>query len=640
MLGSLLQSFSAKAQWAIYTDKPVRNLKYDLMTGFSTNQYRNGYTFFGPTNSLNENVILKGIEFTIQQRDNTSKLLFRVKFRAPVYVSKLKDVFYINCFTSNINSYNICFTDKNGSKLQKEYSVQTGGYQVPDATYLKYFDRNLNNANEQKPSQETDSVFVTEMVITMTKMDNNLPCKFTLGECKLYSVSSEFEPAKGYFFYQLTGNPENQATSYTVDSIGDNYPIMSFTMFRDLNSRSYFFRASQNLDAENLNTQTLTLLKEIIQKYPYYKERRIDQVKINQVLDSINYSSGSFKDKVKKIDSVVNSFSDGHFYIEKKTPNSVPGPVFIKEINGEIQVVGIFQDELKSKVHLGDKVVSVDGVEIDSKINSLMTQHYYGQLSDKRNQILSRLLYKDATDSTSLTLMSEGVKHIVKYYYKNKISIPANFRPSDQDFKKIGNWCYYRLNNWNTGDWINFYNHGDELKNGKGVIFDLRGNSGGSEVEAYKIFSCFIKNLITVTNSEYQFSNESSIRASNIAVPNKFLNLADKPIIILVDNKTACASEIFIDVLKAHSHAMVIGSERTSGSFASGEEFYLPYNIVFKTNILNKFYPPEDKYAIEFQGIEPDIYVPIYNYKDLYPYDDKVLKTAMTLIKAKSSFQE
>ena len=138
-----------------------------------------------------------------------------------------------------------------------------------------------------------------------------------------------------------------------------------------------------------------------------------------------------------------------------------------------------------------------------------------------------------------------------------------------------------------------------------------------------------MKTPTIVSNSIYQFNDQTSIKASNIVLPNNYLNLSDKELVILVDNNTACGSEIFTSVLKNHADAIVIGNERTSGSYSSEETFILPFGITFQTNIITKFSPVGNEANIEFTGIEPNIYVPFYSYKDLYPYDDKILETGL-----------
>ena len=106
---------------------------------------------------------------------------------------------------------------------------------------------------------------------------------------------------------------------------------------------------------------------------------------------------------------------------------------------------------------------------------------------------------------------------------------------------------------------------------------------------------------------------------------------------VLVDGKTACASELFAASLKKNCSATIVGSERTNGAYANAAYMYLPYGIVVKTNILSKTYLTSDRTSIQHNGLQPDLVVQITDYKDLLPYEDKVLKSALMLTNAARS---
>ncbi|WDF56222.1 S41 family peptidase [Mucilaginibacter sp. KACC 22063] len=624
---------NAFAQWEIFTKKFEKKVIYDVLSAYRPAEFTGGYTFFGPTATLNENIVSKGLELGDKEVTKPATGVLQKAFllkNIPV-VNIKTDAVYLNICTDNIKAYNISIEDKTGHKYNKEYTIADDGYQVPVQNLLSDF-RKLST-DEIKSFPNSDYLQFEKLTFTLTKRDAKRSAKFTIGECAFLKDSVMDVPARGYFFYQVTGNDQNKANNYTTDNVGNSYPILSFTIFRDLNSQAFSFIPKTKED-DKLKDQTLQLIKFIISKYPYYNERRINKDQIDHCLDSVISSKHGFNQKLAYIDSLVNNFSDGHFYFEKKQIPVLSGPVFIKEIGGELLITGVLDPKLKEQLNLGAIVTKVDNVPVNKLIDSLMRLRHYGQSTDRRNQVISRLLYKTVSDSTLITVTDQGKEKSAKWFYNKKVVIPSNFKPVDQDFKIYNNWAYYRLNVWGAGDWITFYNHRDQLKKSKGVIFDLRGNSGGLEVEAYKIFSCFLERSTTVTHSMYAFDDSKSVHGSNIALPNAYLNLSKKPVIILIDNKTACASEIFISVMKNNCHALIVGNERTSGAYASGEYFYLPYNIVFKTNVLNKFYPPGEENSIEFKGLEPDVYVPFYSYKDLYPYEDKVMQMALRIAEA------
>ena len=157
---------------------------------------------------------------------------------------------------------------------------------------------------------------------------------------------------------------------------------------------------------------------------------------------------------------------------------------------------------------------------------------------------------------------------------------------------------------------------------------DLRGNPGGFEIEAIKIASCFIKHPFEYCTQKYSTANKV-YAGKTIIKPNTFMNLADSKVIILVDNKTACASESFTMMLKKTNAAVIVGSANTSGSFSTVYSFHLPENISLSANVLSKTYVTNEHNILENKGINPDVLVSINSYSDLYGYNDKVLEAAM-----------
>ena len=222
----------------------------------------------------------------------------------------------------------------------------------------------------------------------------------------------------------------------------------------------------------------------------------------------------------------------------------------------------------------------------------------------------------------------------IQVSYNEKLKVPENFKPVHGKFEIMDSWSYFRLNSWNSGDWIRFYNHKDDLQKTEGIIFDLRGNPGGLEIEVLRLASAFVHRLTTSHNMSYTYTSGEEITYSNLLKPNKYLNLSNKQVIVLIDNKTACGSEIFISILKhtLGEKMRVIGASSTAGSFSNLNIFHLPFGIEFYTNVLSTP-KPAGNIQIEAVGIEPDIYIPLFSYKDLFPYEDRVLSEALKISK-------
>jgi carboxyl-terminal processing protease len=94
----------------------------------------------------------------------------------------------------------------------------------------------------------------------------------------------------------------------------------------------------------------------------------------------------------------------------------------------------------------------------------------------------------------------------------------------------------------------------DQLREGvKGIVLDLRGNGGGLVEEAQLIASIFIpKGAIVSTRGRTQPSQ--TLMATGNAIPTSI------PVVVLVDENTASASEIVTAALQDHSRATVVGT--------------------------------------------------------------------------------
>ncbi|WP_143306389.1 S41 family peptidase [Chitinophaga vietnamensis] len=618
LVSTLLWSTYACAQWDVRVKKVSRETAIDL-THFLKWPSGKGFTFFGPAFDLHEQVETTGYypersSFPGAMDDTICK----ASLPNCIHLDKRNSFLYINCYTDNISEYTIGFEDERGQVYARSVKVTWDQYQQPLEIPLM--------------QQGADSVAVSRLFVSIKKKQAHDPWSFVVGELRLYTHRVQDEPAKGCFFYQLTGDAANAAPSYTIAEIGNCYPLSAFTIFRDTYAQAFAFQPAFPLSGEHLEDSVIALLQLIIHKYPYYKEHHLDKKRIVSFLDTLGKSGVSFDRKLSVIDSLASSFSDGHFYLEKKSPALNSGPVYVKRINGRLEVIAVFDQALQGKVKPGDELLSVDGVPANSYMKTI-SMRYYGGEQERENMAVSRLLYKAQGDSTTIEVMDEGQRKMVSYYYNKAIAIPDNFKPVHRKISWKDDACYYRLNRWDAGDWLYFYNHRERISKAGAIIFDLRGNSGGLEVEAFKMLSCFLKQPILISRSSYAYSDSCEVEGPNVVVPNQFLNLSDKKVLILVDNNTACASEIFTSTLRNYARATVIGNEKTAGSYASGDIFYLPLNITMHVNILNKF-SLNNKMggSIEMRGINPDVQVPLESYRDLYPYDDKILSVAYSLL--------
>lgn len=119
----------------------------------------------------------------------------------------------------------------------------------------------------------------------------------------------------------------------------------------------------------------------------------------------------------------------------------------------------------------------------------------------------------------------------------------------------------------------------------KGLVFDLRGNGGGSEMEAVDIVNIWVPQEQTVVE------NRGKVRQANRVYKTR-LEPVDTvmPIVVLVNGETASASEITSGALQDLDRAVVLGS-RTYGKGLVQVPLDLPYNANVKITTSHYYIP-------------------------------------------------
>ncbi len=220
----------------------------------------------------------------------------------------------------------------------------------------------------------------------------------------------------------------------------------------------------------------------------------------------------------------------------------------------------------------GDIILSID--------DSVMT--------DKQVSYVSSHLRGDAGTTFSLKIKrpSTGKEMTFKITRRN-IKLPElpyyGMLEGDAN-EKIG---YINLNQFTEGCAKNVRRAFVELKQqgATGLVFDLRGNGGGSEMEAVDIVNIWVPQEQTVVE------NRGKVRQANRVYKTR-LEPVDTvmPIVVLVNGETASASEITSGALQDLDRAVVIGT-RTYGKGLVQVPLDLPYNANVKVTTSHYYIP-------------------------------------------------
>lgn len=139
-------------------------------------------------------------------------------------------------------------------------------------------------------------------------------------------------------------------------------------------------------------------------------------------------------------------------------------------------------------------------------------------------------------------------------------------------------------------------------------ILDLRNNPGGLLTEAINVSSIFLPSDKIVVYTMDRNQKRSDYKST--AFTHKELK---KPVVLLVNEGSASASEILTGALQDYGRAKVIGS-KTYGKASVQNVMHLPDGSGLKLTIA-KYFTPNGR-SIHGIGIEPDIKVEIDHSKD------------------------
>ena len=122
----------------------------------------------------------------------------------------------------------------------------------------------------------------------------------------------------------------------------------------------------------------------------------------------------------------------------------------------------------------------------------------------------------------------------------------------------------------------------------KGLVFDLRGNGGGSVSEAVKIVNMFVPKDITLVRTRGKMKRMNSDYKTTVEPIDTVM-----PIVVMVNGETASASEITSGGMQDLDRAVVLGT-RTYGKGLVQVPVDLPYNGQLKLTT-GKYYIPSNR---------------------------------------------
>ena len=227
--------------------------------------------------------------------------------------------------------------------------------------------------------------------------------------------------------------------------------------------------------------------------------------------------------------------------------------------------------------------------------------------------------------SIELTVRRKNVKKALTFKIQRQIievkSVESKILGIEKD---IG---YIRLKSFNENSDKQFIKKIKDFEKKKlvGYIIDLRNNPGGLLNQAIAITDLFLEEGEIV-----------STKGRRISETRKFFakagdGIKGKPVIVLINNGSASASEIFAGALKDHKRAIILG-ENSYGKGSVQSIIPLKNGGGIRLTI-SKYYLPSGK-SISEVGVSPDILV---KEKDKFEFDtdnDNQLNYAIKLFQS------
>ena len=306
------------------------------------------------------------------------------------------------------------------------------------------------------------------------------------------------------------------------------------------------------------------------------------------IADKVTYDK-LFKGAIKGMLHELDPYSRYELPRKGSAANGGVGLVVIKE-RGTLKVVAPF----------GNSPAYYAGIRPGDIILKINNERLY---SFNMNELQERLKGKPGTKVT-LTVLRRSANKVLKFNIIRKkiipISIPANGVKIIN--KNIG---YIKLNRFTLDAPKLFTAALKKLtqKNIKGLIIDLRNNSGGIVAAAVAICSHFLpEGKLIITAEGRDKAKSIKIKA---AAGEKLLDL---PLVLLINGYSASSAEIVAIALKDYKRAVLIGSKTFGKAYVQRLQQLKDGSRLRFT--VAQYYSPK-KQLIHGKGIEPNIAVPL-----------------------------
>lgn len=254
--------------------------------------------------------------------------------------------------------------------------------------------------------------------------------------------------------------------------------------------------------------------------------------------------------------------------------------------NNQLIVVSPIEDTPADKAGLkaGDIILAVDG----QPTQDMSTHEAVSKIrGPKGTEVELLIMHKEAKAPTTVKIVRDAIP---------LISVKSRFLDDD-------GYLWVRLTRFNDRTTVELMealrDKGKQAKI-KGIVLDLRNNPGGLFKQSVTVSDVFLKKGTIVSmkgrGGRVLETHEARSASSDITCP----------LVVLVNQGSASASEIVAGALQDHNRAVIIG-ERTFGKGSVQKIEPLGDGTAIKMTIA-RYYTPNGR-SIQAEGIQPDLEV-------------------------------
>ena len=333
----------------------------------------------------------------------------------------------------------------------------------------------------------------------------------------------------------------------------------------------------------------------------YSKNNLFEKIDLfGEVLENIKKEYVDDVDQADMIDSAINGV------LQSLDPYSAyMSPELFKEMQtdtkGEFGGLGI---EIAMEAGVVKVISPID--DTPAAKAGIKAGDYIVKIGDEQVQGKSlieavKLMRGPVGTSINLTVRRKNIKKPLEFKILRKIievqSVKSEIKGNN---KNLG---YIRLKSFNENSDKQFLKSVKKFEKEtkiKGYVLDLRNNPGGLLTQAINITDFFLDDGEIVSTKGRKVSETRKFFAR------KGDEIKGKPIVVLINNGSASASEIFAGALKDHKRAIILGEN----SYGKGSvQSIIPLRNGGGMRVtISKYYLPSGK-SISEVGITPDIIV-------------------------------